>query len=632
MCGISGVFADDRSADVEAVARRLRDALSHRGPDAAGERLLLGRSGALGHRRLSIVDLECGAQPMGNEDGSLWVVFNGEIYNHLDLRRQLERAGHQFRTRADTEVLVHGWEEWGPELLPLLNGIYAFAVWDERGGAAEPLLWLARDPLGVKPLYVGRAPGLRWFASELGAARAAGLVQSALSSQGLAEYLVYHFVPSPGTMYQDAWKVPPGHYCRLPSSANATPEFRRAKAGFSPASIPHGRRAWRAALRDGLSAAVHRQLMADVPIASLLSGGVDSTVVTRLMRDGLSQGPVAYSIGFAGSAGVNELEPAARAARALGVAQITVSAGETDYLEAWRRQSSALGEPIANPGMLLVGRLCSTVSERFKVVLTGQGADEPLGGYPRHATERYRRLGSLLAPGLRRLPEGLLSSDRVRRLQRTARTLEESRRFAELFAVFSPSEAEQLVPAAAGADSLVDPVRRWLPEEDDGDSVNRLLYVDARLSLADDLLIVADHMSMASSVELRVPFLDLEFMGLVERMPSRYKVSRLGERKWLYRQAVAPLVPAELRGSLLGWRGRVGRKLGFTTPLNAWFSAWGAASAEEFLLGPDSHAPAWLRPEPLRQLLQDVRVLGAPRARQLSSLFVLEAWLRGSTS
>src|SRR5678815_5575643 len=155
MCGISGVFADDISADVEGVARRLRDALTHRGPDDAGLRLLLGRSGALGHRRLSIVDLEGGAQPMGNENGSLWVVFNGEIYNHLDLRRQLERAGHQFRTRADTEVLVHGWEQWGPELLPRLNGIYAFAVWDERGGAAAASLWLARDPLGVKPLYVG---------------------------------------------------------------------------------------------------------------------------------------------------------------------------------------------------------------------------------------------------------------------------------------------------------------------------------------------------------------------------------------------------------------------------------------------------------------------------------------------
>jgi asparagine synthase (glutamine-hydrolysing) len=632
MCGISGVFADDPSVNVEDIAIRLRDALKHRGPDDAGLRLLLGRSGALGHRRLSIVDLEGGAQPMGNENGSLWVVFNGEIYNHLDLRRHLERAGHQFRTRADTEVLVHGWEEWGPELLPRLNGIYAFAVWDERGGATAGSLWLARDPLGVKPLYVGRAPGMRWFASELGAARAAGLVDSALSSQGLAEYLVYHFVPSPGTMYRDAWKVPPGHFCTLPTTSSTTPHFRRAEAGFAPPTLPRGRRAWRAALRDGLSAAVNRQLMADVPIASLLSGGVDSTVVTRLMRDGLSQAPVAYSIGFAGSSGMNELEPATRAARALGVPQVTVVANDTDYLGEWRRHSSMMGEPIANPGMLLVGRLCATVSERFKVVLTGQGADEPLGGYPRHATERFRRLGGLVAPALRRLPEGMLSSDRVRRLQRTAASLDEARRFAELFAVFSPGEAERLVPAAGGSEALVDPVRRWLPDDDDGDSVNRLLYVDARLSLADDLLIVADHMSMASSVELRVPFLDLEFMGLVERMPSSYKVSRLGERKWLYRQAVAPLVPAELRESLLGWRGRVGRKLGFTTPLNAWFSAWGTEDAEAFLLGPDSHLPAWLSAEPVRDLLRDVRERGAPRARQLSSLFVLEAWLRGTSS
>lgn len=630
MCGIAGVFADDPSTDVEAIARRLREALAHRGPDGAGLRLVLGRSGALGHRRLSIVDPEGGAQPMGNEEGSLWVVFNGEIYNHRDLRIELERAGHRFSTRADTEVLVHGWEEWGPKLLPRLNGIYAFAVWDERGGVDAATLWLARDPLGVKPLYVGRAPGMRWFASELGAARAVGLVDSALSRQGLAEYLVYHYVPSPGTIYRDAWKVPPGYFCALPSSSSDGPNFRRAEDGFVPAVLPRGRRAWRAALRDGLSAAVNRQLMADVPVASLLSGGVDSTVVTRLMRDGLGQPPVAYSIGFAASKGVNELEPAARAARALGVPQVTVEAREDEYFEAWRQHSSSMGEPIANSGMLLVGRLCATVSARFKVVLTGQGADEPLGGYPRHAAERYRRLGNLVAPALRALPEGILSSDRVRRLRRTGAALDEARRFAEIFAVFSPAEAERLVPGGDGVDSLVDPVRRWLPEDGDGDGVNRLLYVDARLSLADDLLTVADHMSMASSVELRVPFLDLEFMGLVERMPSRYKVSRLGERKWLYRQAVAPLVPAELRDSLLGWRGRVGRKLGFTTPLDAWSSAWGTGDAETFLLGPDARVPGWLSTEPVRTLLQDVRERGAPRARQLSTLFVLEAWLRGN--
>jgi asparagine synthase (glutamine-hydrolysing) len=229
---------------------------------------------------------------------------------------------------------------------------------------------------------------------------------------------------------------------------------------------------------------------------------------------------------------------------------------------------------------------------------------------------------------LRFVPERLAASDRVARVRRVAAEPDRARRFTEILAVFSPREATLLTGHPGDGERLAAPVRRWLDTCPDGDSLSALLHVDARLSLADDLLIIADHMAMASSVELRVPFLDLELSALVDRMPSRYKVSRLCERKWLYRRAVRPLLPEGLRGALLGWRARTGRKLGFTTPFESWFERWVARDAERFLLGAGARLPAHLRADSVRRYLDTVRQRRLPRSRQLMALFVLESWLR----
>lgn len=627
MCGISGILGTAAGHDAGPALERLTTALAHRGPDGAGYRYLAGRRAGLGHRRLSIVDLVCGDQPMRNEDGSVWLVYNGEIYNHLALRAELERAGHQFRTHADTEVVIHGWEEWGRGVLERLNGIYAFALFDGRAGAGE--VWLARDPIGAKPLYVGRHDGVAWFASELSAAREAGVVDETIRPGAIDEYLVYRFVPAPGTMFRNTWKLPPGHSCRISlDHPLADPVFEPFPTRFAPAVTPRTQGEWEEALRDGLQASVRRQLMSDVPVGSLLSGGVDSTVVTRLMCDGLATPPQAFAIGFTDPGAPDELGAARRAAAALRVPLDEVAVTEREYLERWPAQIRAMGEPVANSGVLLLGMLCERVGRTHKVVLTGQGADEPLGGYPRHAAERLAGVLRLLSPVLSRLPEGLAASDRVARLRRLAAEPDEARRFAETLAVFGPAEAAALTGHGLDPDALVAPVRRWLPEANGGDSLNRLLQTDARLSLADDLLTIADRTSMQSSVELRVPFLDLEFLALVDRMPSRYKVSALGERKWLYRRAIGPLLPQGLRRELLGSRARLGRKLGFSTPLDRWFGQWLERDAERYLLGADARLPDVVAPKPLRALLDDVRARGLPRARQLMSLYVLECWLR----
>lgn len=629
MCGICGVVALDRREDVGPSVRRLMAALAHRGPDGEGMRFLADRYAALGHRRLSIVDLATGAQPMANEDETVWVTYNGEIYNHRVVRAELERLGHRFRTQADTEVLVHGWEQWGPRLLPRLNGIFAFALFDGRGPAPE--IVLVHDPVGVKPLYVGGDGERWWFASELAAVRRAGLATGALRPEAIDEFLVYRFVPSPGTPFRGAWKLPPGHYCRVPlGQPLARPGFQRFEEGFAASSIPRDAGEWRAALPEALQAAVRRQLMSDVPVGTLLSGGVDSTVVTRLMRDEMRTPPQAFAIGFDNEAQGGELHMARAAARALGVPLETVEAGEQTYREAWLSHLTGFGEPIANTGMLLVGLLCNRVGKTHKVVLSGQGADEPLGGYPRHAAERLYPFGRRIAGLLRLIPESWANGDRLARIRRVVREPDRARRFAEILAVFSPGEVARLT-GRADIDRLIRPVQGWLGESENGDALNALLYVDARLSLADDLLLIADHMSMASSVELRVPFLDLELLALLEQMPSRYKVSWSGARKWLYRRSIHSLLPVSLRQSLTGRRASAGKKLGFTTPLDGWVEQWIHTSADSFLVGPEAVLPHYTQAEAVRGYVSDLRRGRRQRSRQVAALYVLESWLRAQT-
>lgn len=629
MCGVSALLLRDPQADAGPLLEQLSAGLTHRGPDGQGLVLTSGRSAGLAHRRLSILDLHSGGQPMANEDGSVHVSFNGEIYNYRDLRDELEHAGHRFASQADTEVVVHGWEEWGTRLPERLNGIFAFAILDARHASRGPELFLARDPVGAKPLYVGRFTDGWWVASELDAGRGAGLVDGDLSPEALGEFLVYRFIPAPRTPFRQVWKLPPGSFARIDRSTPAImPDFSPYTYAAASRELPRNDAEWAEALRSGIRSAVSRQLMSDVPVGSLLSGGVDSVLVTALMGEA-SGGtmPDCFAIGFEAADGGDELTAARRAAGVLGAPLHTVVADDDAYLQLWARQAM-VGEPIANSGVLLVGLLCREVRRSRKVVLSGQGADEPLGGYPRHAAARLRRVARGLRPVLQALPDGILASDRLDRLCRIGRRQEEAQWFTELLAVFGPDAAASLLRAPLDRESLVAPMQAALAAGGGDDCLNRLLLADARLSLADDLLMVADRMSMAHSVELRVPFLDLELLALVTRMPSRLKVSRLGERKWFYRRAAAPLLPVPLRQPLLGARARMGRKLGFATPLDRWFARWAATGAERELLGPDAVSPTVLDAEHVRAVITAARDQRRPRARQLMSLFVLESWLR----
>jgi asparagine synthase (glutamine-hydrolysing) len=633
MCGVAGAVSGEWDATLGPATLAATRALRHRGPDGEGFWLLgpdghalraadrlSGPAGAvLGHRRLSIVDIEGGAQPMSSDDGAVWVSFNGEIYNHLDLRAQLERAGHAFRTRADTEVLVHGWKEWGADLFGKLNGIFAFALVDTR---TDEII-LARDPMGVKPLYVGSAGGRTWWASELTAARAAGWLSNRLSLDALKLLLTFRFVPSPLSVHEEAWKIPPGHLVRLHrSQAGSRPAFRPYVSEVRSRAHPETPAEWSAALVEELGGAVERQLMADVPLASLLSGGVDSSLVTCLMSRHLGYAPEAFGIGFESDGDRSEARVAEEAARRLEVPYRAVEISDSAYIDGWSEALAELGEPVANTGMTLVSLLCEHVGRSHKVVLTGQGADEPLGGYPRHVVERvypFGRFAPWIAGALVRLAVGSEEGARLRTAMRTSDPLD---RYARTLSVIPFEDVDAAFPGDSVSELAHTAVARWV-DSPNGDSLNGFLRVDARMSLADDLLLVADHYSMRSSVELRVPLLDLQLLDLLERMPSRFKVSRLAGRKWLYRRsAVAECLPETLAERLAA-TGPLQRKRGFSTPLRNWFT----------LAGGELARPVEWR-EPLIETLRiDARslesLLGRPEeTRRRALLYTLATWLK----
>lgn len=635
MCGIAGILSSSpHGGTVAAVARATR-ALNHRGPDDEGfwsdvvptrrisaEELVDPATVVLGHRRLSIVDVVGGAQPMSNESATVWVSFNGEIYNQRELREELAHAGHRFATRADTEVLVHGWEEWGERLFERLNGIFAFALVDSRRREVV----LARDPLGVKPLYVGAAGATTWWSSELGAAKRAGFPFGAVSAEALKLFLLFRFIPSPYTGFEGVWKLPPGHFVRITrETAGRSPRFLAFATRVRSSAEPRTPSEWREALIDELNKAVERQVMSDVPVASLLSGGVDSSLVTMMMAEALPYAPQTFGIGFPSEGSANEAESARRAAEDLRVPHRSVHVSDDEYVAAWPDVVREVGEPIANSAALLVRLLCAEVGKTHKVVLCGQGADEQLGGYPRHVAERVYRVGRF-APRLAACAARLLiGHEEGARLQRVLSTPTRIDRYVEIFSMLPFDDVDELVRGTAVSARELGraAVGRWATGED-SDSLNEVLRIDSRMSLADDLLITCDHAAMRSSVELRVPFLDLAFIELVERMPSRLKLSRLGERKWLYRQAAGLRLPSQLSRRVCGPTARIGGKRGFATPLADWFAR------EDGLLADAPHwfAPLYDAPELAPAALDRFQSSGSARnVRQRNSLFTLSMWL-----
>jgi asparagine synthase (glutamine-hydrolysing) len=559
MCGICGVatVAPGAAPDLEAV-RRMSARLVHRGPDSDG---LFHEGGvALAARRLSIIDLEHGDQPTSNEDGTVTVVQNGEIYNHGELRAELQGRGHRFRTHSDTEVLAHLYEEHGDTFVERLRGMFAVAIWDSR----EARLLLARDRFGIKPLYYRVAGGALSFASELKAMLEQPGFSRQIDPRAVAAFLAFNSIPAPLTVFAEARKLPAGTLAvwrggELTQTRYARPApvaAERARRG------PAGELATE--LRETLRDSVRAHLVADVPVGVLLSGGVDSGGLAALAAGEQGAGVKTFSVGFE-EASFDELDRARLVAKRYGTDHHEIVL-RPDAAELLPKLVEAFDEPFGDSSALPTYLVSELAAGEVKVALSGEGGDELFGGYYTYVADllapRLGRLAALAAPLVEALPssESKVSFDyKAKRFVRAARlpALERHHAWKE---IFSPAQAASLMGERDPGWDPVDLYRERYAETAGAEPLARLQDVDLGIYLADDLLVKTDRSSMAHSLELRVPFLDSQVAGFALGLATPLKVRGLAKKR-LLRRALAPLLPREILRA---------PKQGFSIPVAAW--------------------------------------------------------------
>jgi asparagine synthase (glutamine-hydrolysing) len=621
MCGIAGVISlDPREAVSPALLTRMGDTIKHRGPD--GEGLWIEGRVGLGHRRLAIVDVDGGQQPMTDEDGSCWITYNGEIYNHVALRSGLEARGHRYRTRSDTETILHLYEEEGERCVEQLQGMFAFALWDRT----RQRLLLARDRLGIKPLYYAVTDDAILFGSEIKAILAAGTIKPELDRALLPEYLASGYVAGEATFFRGVRKLLPGR--TLTWSARDGVALRRywqVPRGEDGSSGGFAERA--ADLRQRLEATVRSHLMSDVPLGVFLSGGLDSSAIAALMASMVKEPIRTFSVGF-DEPEANELAYARLVARAVGAEHREIVVSPGDFFRALPRLIWHEDEPIAFPSSVPLHFVSRLASDHVKVVLTGEGADELFLGYNRYRVTAWNaRLGGLwgaVAPAtardgvrsaLSRLPTGLR-----RYAARSFLALEPGPRglFCENFAIFPTATQRRLLVDPELLNGR-DPFGAALHALAEGgpDLRQAMSRADLETYLV-ELLMKQDQMSMSASVESRVPFLDHRLVEHVTAMPARAKLHGF-TTKAVLRAAVGDCVPPEILTR---------RKMGFPVPVGRWLRGAFWPVVEDLVLGPRAIARGLFDPAALRRLADGHRRGQADHGHRLWLLLNLELWQR----
>jgi asparagine synthase (glutamine-hydrolysing) len=617
MCGICGAVqltGTPRQLLAAGELELMSEAMVHRGPDDDG--IFRAPGVAFAARRLSIVDVVGGHQPFSNEDGTIWVSQNGELFNHEELRRGLERDGHRFRSRCDTEILPHLYERDGVDLGARLRGMFAIVLWDER----ERRALLVRDRLGIKPLYYAVVGDTLLFASELKCLLASGQVDDALDYEAIDAYLTLGFFPGPGTPLAGVRKLLPGHRIVVDPVGMRVEEWWR-----YPEPAPIAGRSedeWTELLLARLRESVALRLMSDVPLGAMLSGGLDSSLIVALMSEMVREPVKTFSVGFAGPGDRNELADARLVAEMYG----------TDHHELELRSEDAtvdletlvwhLDEPLADLSAVGFIALCELARRDVTVALSGQGADELLGGYRRHRAaaiaERWSVLPGPLARALGRL-DGRVP-ERFRRPARTIGAPDPAARHLALTGNIDPYLRSALVAgplARLDGSSARRAVAARIPGSDG--ALATTLVLDARLGLVDDMLHYFDRGSMAHSLEVRVPFLDHEFVALCSTIPTSLKV-RKGTTKYLLKHAARGLVPDRLIDK---------PKVGFfNAAVDSWFSTHAGRQASDILLDPGARYTELLDRRVVAELLQKQRADPArPAGHALLTVLMLEVWL-----
>lgn len=620
MCGICGVYDSTGGSVNGDLINAMTEAMKHRGPDGSG--VYQSNNIALGHRRLSIIDLSGGRQPLSNEDDSMWVTFNGEIYNYVELRKELKADGHLFKTDSDTEVIVHAYEKWGKECVRRFNGMFAFALWDSR----QRQLFMARDHLGIKPLYFIDLGNRILFASEIKALLQDTDCPREVDIEALAELFTFRYVPSPKTLFKKIQKLPPGHHMVLSDCGIQVERFWD--------WVPKIRRNWNEKdlieeYCDLLQDAVRLQLRSDVPLGLFLSSGIDSGVLLAIMSKH-SSGPVqAFTIGFEGGDKTNEVQEAKILAETFGATHHFMMVKPDDYLKYYENYLWDIEEPLGNETAAAFYFVSKITSESVKVALTGQGADEPWAGYNRYIGVKlsniYSRMPSLatnrLAPLLLKIP------GRLERLKRGIVSLAEPdilTRFAKIYSFFSADMKQNLFSGPLKEQIVYDQyrareaLRRLQTDVQHLDPLTQMLYIDTRADLPDDLLMVGDKTSMANSLEARVPFLDYRLIEFIESLPSNLKLKGL-TGKYLHKKALEKWLPKETV-----YR----KKKGFANPVEDWFRNTLRVHVEEYLLAPHSAVSRFFDQQYIRQMLEKDRAGSDQFRRHIYLLVSFELWHR----
>jgi asparagine synthase (glutamine-hydrolysing) len=621
MCGICGKFSYERLSpvsrhEIEKMAR----SIAHRGPDDEGY-YISGPLG-LGFRRLSIIDIDGGHQPMSDSTESIRVVFNGEIYNFPELRRELEGFGHVFQTRSDTEVIILGYKQWGDEVLNRLSGMFGLAIWDEPNRR----LLIARDRYGIKPIYYKIEDGNVLFGSEIRAILAVTNESPEPDPAALNLFLRYRFTPSPHTVFRGIRKLAAGTMLIFENGGYYLRRWYRYRPQpFRPAKLENQARH---ELLEIYKRAVKRHLLSDVPLGLLLSGGVDSALLLALMNL-YGNSWHTFTVGYGETFADDELADAAQTATIFGSRHTEVLLDRQTFEQSLPRVVEFMEEPVATPSVLPMFFVCERARRDVKVALIGQGPDELFGGYRRHVGIRYGQLWG----GLPKWARGSISSavealprnETLKRGVRSLGTANRLQRYQQVLSLLPGNQVEALfkpdiLPEASGDEML----RSWEEFSDlmsETDDLGGFQFIEMRSTLPDELLMYADKLSMAHSLETRVPYLDKEVVEYGESLSAEFKV-RNGGGKWLHREVCKAFLPDTILRR---------KKRGFAmNVVDGWFRAAQSQKMDGILLDPASNIFDYLRPNAIRKLLEEHRSGANDHHKILFSLVVLEEWLRAS--
>jgi asparagine synthase (glutamine-hydrolysing) len=623
MCGICGklFFEKDRSVD-EGILREMMDVMRHRGPDDEG--VYISGPIGLGHKRLSIIDLNTGKQPICNENGTIWIIFNGEIYNYRELRKQLAQKGHVFRTQTDTEVIIHSYEEYGENCVSKLRGMFAFAIWDGR----SKTLLLARDRLGIKPLYYFLDDRQIIFASEIKAILQDPNVKPEVNLPCVDRFFTYYYLPGEETLLKNIYKLLPGHYLIW---KNGHIEIKRYwDLDFRINGKPDSFNESTEQLRDLLRETVKIHMISDVPVGFLLSGGVDSTALLSLAIQEADKEISTFTLGFSGEGFADERKYARLAANAFGTKQYDLTISSSDFGDFLPKYVWHMEEPVCEPPAVALYYISKLASEHVKVLISGEGGDEAFAGYQNYRNyvwlERLKRiLGSFNGAGTHAI-ETLSHAPGLQRIRKFSPLMtvpfedyylsRTSTPFTFFNNHYSSIYTKDFLDLVNKRNSCL-PTARLFENAPARDVLGKMLYVDTMSWLPDDLLIKADKITMANSVELRVPLLDHKVLEFAANLPSRYKLSGF-TTKFILKTAFRNCVPKQILDR---------KKTGFPVPYGIWMRRELKSLVEDIVLSQKALDRGYFNRPGVEKMLS-ANLNGEDYSKEVFSLLVLELWHR----